>query len=682
MHQICAVLGAWRKPLVGAALAMAAACIVLATTEVSAQASRPDPPAICNTWRNQWGDVSSGSEAASMQTFLTSVPTVCRALRSQIETFIARRFPPSSERLPTRVLRAGDRFRDCADCPEMVVLPSGTFTMGSTDRRSGNLAFVSDLYPRQVRIRQFAVGRYEVTRRQYAAFAQATERLADGNCRSDQANGGEWTNQPNTSWRDPGFSQSMDDPVVCVSWEDARAYVDWLNTRTAGGYRLLSEAEWEYAARGGTETRYYWGDTASRAQANYGDGNRGVGDEGRGAAEAQDQWVHTAPVGQFQPNAFGLYDMLGNVWERVQDCYTDSNELLSSNGAAFESYNCPSRTYRGGGWQSPPNSIRSASRSASIPTATNSYVGFRVARSLVQSATQERREPNRCDAADAAWGRLRASNDRARIEAFINETPAQCPASGLAQARIIELSLPPRQEFDDCGGASWCPRMVVVPSGSFVMGAPPDEMFSQDERPQHQVNVRRFAAGKFEVTFDQWAVCVSRGGCISNPAPNDQGWGRGNRPVINVSWNDAQEYVRWLSRETHQPYRLLTESEWEYAARASTTTSYYTGAAISASQVRFNSSSTVPVGSYPSNPFGLYDMSGNVWEWVEDCFASSYTGLPVDGSAWAPSACSERVARGGGWGGMEPFAVRSAIRAHNNADQRWEARGFRVARPL
>lgn len=217
------------------------------------------------------------------------------------------------------------------------------------------------------------------------------------------------------------------------------------------------------------------------------------------------------------------------------------------------------------------------------------------------------------------------------------------------------------------------------------MGAPAGETLmslSQDAGPQHTVTVNSFLVGKYEVTFNQWSACVNGGGCQDNPNPNDQGWGRGDRPVVNVSWDDAQEYVRWISRQTGRQYRLLTESEWEYAARAGTTTPYSTGSSMSARQARFNSDSTAPVGSYPSNLFGIYDMHGNVEEWVGDCYNSSYVGAPSNGTVWESGDCSMRIARGGNFGALDARSLHSARRDSQPRSTRFRGIGFRVARSL
>jgi formylglycine-generating enzyme required for sulfatase activity len=236
--------------------------------------------------------------------------------------------------------------------------------------------------------------------------------------------------------------------------------------------------------------------------------------------------------------------------------------------------------------------------------------------------------------------------------------------------------------FRDCGD---CPEMVVIPAGRFVMGSPASEAGRQaGEGPQHEVVVRSpLAVARFEVTFAEWDACVAANGCGERPM--DQGWGRGRQPVINVSWEDAQQYVRWLSGRTGRRYRLLTEAEWEYAARAGTTTAYSFGPTISPGQANYNAGGlnrTQPVGSYAANAWGLHDMHGNVIEWVEDCYVGSYAGASRDASQPVTSVgCELRVLRGGSWGNSPP-GLRSAIR-NGSAPGIWgfdNGLGFRFAR--
>ena len=224
-----------------------------------------------------------------------------------------------------------------------------------------------------------------------------------------------------------------------------------------------------------------------------------------------------------------------------------------------------------------------------------------------------------------------------------------------------------------------CPAMVVVPAGTFTMGAPASEPRSDDdERPQRTVSVPAFAAGAFEVTFAEWDACVAAGGCDSY-RPDDEGWGRGQRPVVNVSWQHAQRYVEWLSLRSGHRYRLLSESEWEYAARAGTETPFHTGETITQQQANFRGTQTTPVGSFAPNAFGLRDMHGNVGEWVQDCYGS-YESAPVDGSAVDEEDCAARVVRGGSWRFSYAEDTRSAFRSDYRPVVRGDSIGFRVAR--
>jgi formylglycine-generating enzyme required for sulfatase activity len=242
--------------------------------------------------------------------------------------------------------------------------------------------------------------------------------------------------------------------------------------------------------------------------------------------------------------------------------------------------------------------------------------------------------------------------------------------------------------FKDCAD---CPQMVVLPAGEFTMGSPPSE---QQAEAQHRVTIAApFAVSKFEITFAQWDACVKAGGC-DGYRPEDQGWGRGKRPVVNLSWENAEDYTVWLGKKTGKPYRLLSEAEWEYAARAGTSTRFSFGDTITPSQANFDGSpdgtgpsavnrqKTLPVGSFPANAFGLHDMHGNAWEWVEDCWHDDYTaGAPTDGSAWLKDGCQGHVGRGGSWEDSQG-ELRSSARTGGFKDERSSTDGLRIARGL
>ena len=252
-----------------------------------------------------------------------------------------------------------------------------------------------------------------------------------------------------------------------------------------------------------------------------------------------------------------------------------------------------------------------------------------------------------------------------------------------AAVLLAVLACSPDDTFRDCPS---CPEMVVIPAGEFLMGSPSGEKDrDSDEGPQHRVTIdQTFAVGRYEVTFTEWGACVSAGGC--GHRPEDEGWGRRNRPVINVSWDDAQESVAWLSRETGQHYRLLTEAEWEYVGRAGTRTRYWWGNDIGLGKAncdgcgsRWDIDRTAPVGSFAANPFGLYDVHGNVYEWVEDCYHDSYSGAPSHAVAWSGSSGCSRVMRGGSLINF-PRGLRSANRIGIASGGRIIVMGFRVSR--
>jgi len=242
----------------------------------------------------------------------------------------------------------------------------------------------------------------------------------------------------------------------------------------------------------------------------------------------------------------------------------------------------------------------------------------------------------------------------------------------------------------------FAPEMVVVPAGTFMMGTTPEYMAGLAERhrneyrewvkkegPQHAVSIAQpFAVGRFAVTFDEWDMFVANSESMHNH--DDECWGRGRRPVINVSWGNASAYAQWLTGTTGKPYRLLSEAEWEYCCRAGTTTAYSTGDQITHKQAAFDrSEGTVEVGSYPANAWGLYEMHGNVWEWCRDKWHDSYDGVvPSDGSAWESGAKGDiRIVRGGSWN-SNPQYLRSAFRYSIVSGFRKSDHGFRVARTL
>ena len=230
------------------------------------------------------------------------------------------------------------------------------------------------------------------------------------------------------------------------------------------------------------------------------------------------------------------------------------------------------------------------------------------------------------------------------------------------------------------------PQMVVLPPGHFRMGclSEDDDCFFAEAKV-HVVHIAHpIAISVYEVTFEDY----DRFAFLIEIEVDDRGWGRGHRPVINVSWNDAQKYVAWLSNQTGAKYRLPSEAEWEYAARAGSQTKYSWGDEIGDNRAvcdgcgsSWDDHQTAPVGSFSPNSFGLHDMHGNVWEWVDDCWNDSYIGAPSDGSAWEQGKCWFRVLRGGSWN-LYPWSLRAAFRLRHNRRSRDDFVGFRVVRKL
>ena len=269
---------------------------------------------------------------------------------------------------------AGTKQRDCDECPELVVVPPGSFMRGSLRSEAGG---GGDEAPQQQVTLDLplAVGVYEVTRGEYSRFVSATGHAAGSSCRTYK--GGEWKERSGRHWKKPGFSQqSKRHPVVCVSWGDAKAYVRWLSRQTGQTYRLLSESEWEYVARAETTGPFHTGATISTKQANY-DGNHIYGSGRKGRYRKK-----TMPVGEFPANAFGLHDVHGNVFEWVEDCWNGDYNGAPLDGRARESGHCSRRVFRGGSWNDHPRDLRSASRGWGSTGYRSSRNGFRVARTL------------------------------------------------------------------------------------------------------------------------------------------------------------------------------------------------------------------------------------------------------------------------------------------------------------
>ena len=288
----------------------------------------------------------------------------------------AEREAREAEERRKRARSPGDTFRDCPECPELVVVPSGSYRMGSPSSEKGRYDDEDPVH--RVAIgRPFAVGVHEVTRGEFGRFVSESGRSMGNSCWVIA--GGEIRDRSGSNWKSPGFSQTDEHPVVCVKWSDAKAYVEWLSVKTGKEYRLLSEAEWEYVARAGTRTARYWGESKSD-QCRYANG----ADETLLWPEAHcvDGYSWTSPVGSFEANPFGLHDVYENVYEWVEDCWKNSYRGAPGDGSAWVSGNCGLRVMRGGSLADPPRHLRSAFRNGDSTGMRGFVLGFRVARTL------------------------------------------------------------------------------------------------------------------------------------------------------------------------------------------------------------------------------------------------------------------------------------------------------------
>ncbi|WGD56339.1 SUMF1/EgtB/PvdO family nonheme iron enzyme [Bradyrhizobium sp. CB1650] len=340
-------------------------------------------------------------------------------------------------------------------------------------------------------------------------------------------------------------------------------------------------------------------------------------------------------------------------------------------------------------------------RAAVAKETRNKQVPWETSLDTVDFVVMQRAEPtdmasravSRLGPSDAVeqgfWDTIKGGDSAADFQAYLDAYP-NGPYASQARShlqRLGALSSPakpqtapntPPPTIRDC---PQCPELVLIPSGSFNMGS--TEVFPF-EGPVHQVSIRKpFYMGRYEVTYEEWDACVMDRGCTYRP--DDAGAGRGRRPVSDVDWNDAKTYVVWLSQKTGKMYRLPTESEWEYSARAATSSAYPWGRSVDKDRANCSGctseprNNTVEVGSFKPNAFGLFDMAGNAAEWVEDCWNEGYRGAPTDGSASVKPGCRERVLRGGSFNN-DPKYLRSAARFKYDFNVRYLANGFRVVR--
>ena len=513
---------------------------------------------------------------------------------------------------PSVAPEPGETFRDCPFAPEMVVVPAGRFVMGTPETEA--LRWPNEGPQREVVIASpFAIGVYEVTQDQWRVCSRV------GRCATLDDKGRRVESVPASNF----------------NWHSAHDYAEWLSEMTGRTYRLPSEAEWEYAARAGEVGPRNWAGRPQQACASANVRDRSVtlakSIQLVPVVDCNDGHLGSSPVGSFPPNAFGLYDVLGNVMEWTQDCYQPSYADAPTDSGAHEQELCALRVLRGGSFGQGIGRARFGYRQHVSPLDEFNSYGVRVVLDLETGSTS-------AAAGELAVHTVRSSRHELTrgVEPLVATDQAPWEARTLAAARVrqlphpdspalatlasgtpidvvrelpswIEVALPgegkpsptlgyvarsnvgwvvapcvpeddtgPRrvgEVFRDC---AFSPRLVVLPAGRFTMGSPETEPGrTPDDLPPREVVIEApFAIGVHEVTQLEWAACVRSGAC---PRANDEGQRDPRRPVVNVSWSDGQAYAAWLSELTAASYRLPFEHEWEYAARAGTQTSRYWG---------------------------------------------------------------------------------------------------------
>lgn len=353
-------------------------------TQGSPGAELPQNPRDPDT--EAWLAAESVNAAAAYDAYLGAFPGGRYAAAARIKLAALKGGDQPAVAAPAPAATPGRVFKDCAECPEMVVVPPGSFQMGARHRPDPEkpIVFKTEEPVHEVRIeRPFAIGVGHITRGQFAAFVQATGYRTGDRCLG--WNGRKWEEE-GRSWTNPGFVQTDEHPAVCIAWEDAKAYLQWLAQKTGKAYRLPSEAELEYAIRAGTTATRWWGDNDRDAcrYANVGDQSMKkkypLGAKAAAALhQCSDGHAHTAPAKSFPPNAFGLHDALGNAWQWAEDCWQEGYDGAPADGRAATSGNCSSRVLRGGSFEEIPADIRSAHRFANSTTMRSNTYGFRAA---------------------------------------------------------------------------------------------------------------------------------------------------------------------------------------------------------------------------------------------------------------------------------------------------------------
>jgi formylglycine-generating enzyme required for sulfatase activity len=579
----------------------------------------------------------------------------------------------------------------------MVLIPGGTFTMGSpeSEERSRD----NERPQHDVTVPSFFMAKYPVTQGQWKAIASRTDLKVKLDLDPEPSN-----------FQEP--YQDIDRwerPVEQVNWYEAVEFCKRLSKLKGKYYRLPSEAEWEYACRAGTITPFYFGETITPGLVNY-NGNYTYGDGLEGEYREQ-----TIPVGQFPPNAFGLYDMHGNVFEWCADRWHDDYNGVPTDGSVWLKEGNKERSpLRGGSWFIDSYNCRSAFRDCGNGRELHYYVvGFRVVcyvnsyipptfeddefeleeelkepeTPTVKQSTVEQEVPTvkQFEEKSQDWNFEAPTIAVDQLEEELQERSFE--ASTVDQrGEIIDRRTYTASYFTEILADGISLEMVLIPGGTFMMGSPKSEVGSRDnERPQHNVTVSPFFMAKYPVTQGQWKAIASRTDLKVNldlePEPSRfkkpyQDIDRWQRPVEGVNWYEAAEFCKRLSKLRGRNYRLPSEAEWEYACRAGTTTPFYFGETITPELVNYDgdytygdgpkgeyTQQTTPVGQFPPNAFGLYDMHGNVAEWCADEWHENYQNAPTDGSIWLNGNKDRSPLRGGSWD-IFSSSCRSAIRSY------------------
>jgi formylglycine-generating enzyme required for sulfatase activity len=333
-----------------------------------------------------WEDAKAIGNKEAFEAYLERYPNGLQVglAKANIARLSPANIPPP---VPANNRPPGTTFKDCPDCPEMVMIPAGRFVMGAAVGEEESEKLPENLRNRSqpqhgVDVASFSAGKFEITRGQYRAFADATGRSSTDGC--FVWTGAKFEKDQSKDWRNPGYTQDDPHPVACVSWDDAKAYTVWLSQKAGQEYRLLSEAEWEYAARAGTTGRRSWGDDGDQSCGYANGADQATKAQVPGwkflIANCNDRYAYTAPVGSYRANAFGLYDMLGNVWEWTEDCWNENYTNAPTDGSVWTTGNCSRRVVRGGSWYLNPQYLHSAGRGRNPAALRLNGGGFRVAR--------------------------------------------------------------------------------------------------------------------------------------------------------------------------------------------------------------------------------------------------------------------------------------------------------------